>query len=91
MSLEDFIIILFCLVEEVFEQTLSGEPLRSRGFAPKLNDTEVIAIEIIAEFMGFDRDKGIWSSFKTHWQAWFPALGSPSNFARQSSNLWKIK
>lgn len=91
MSLEDFIITVFCLVEENFHQVLESRKLRSRGFAPKLSDTEVITMEIVAEFLGVDTDKGIWSYFKNHWQSWFPALGSRCNFVRQAANLWKVK
>jgi len=32
--------------------------LRSLGFQTKLNDAEVITMEIVGEFMGKDTDKG---------------------------------
>jgi hypothetical protein len=91
MSLEDFIITVFCLVAENADQVLKDQKLRSRGFKPKLTDVEVISMKIIGEFLGIDTDKGIWFYFKTHWQAWFPALRSRSNFVRQASNLWQLK
>jgi hypothetical protein len=91
MSLENFIITVFCLVVENVDQILTEQKLRLRGFAPKLTDAEVISMEIIGEFLGIDTDKGIWLYFKTHWQDWFPALGSRSSFVRQASNLWQLK
>ena len=91
MSLEDFIITVFCFVAENFDQVFKDQKLRSRGFKPKLSDVEVISMEIIAEFLRIDTDKGIWLYFKSHWHAWFPALGSRSNFVRQASNLWRVK
>ena len=59
MPLEDFIISVFCLVEEIFDQVVGNETLRSRGKQPKLADTEIITMEIVGEFMKIDTDKGI--------------------------------
>lgn len=90
MSVEDFIIYVYCCVEDIC-QTIVKQPLRSRGFQPKLSDAEVITMEIVGEFMGKDQDKGIWRYFHNHWHHWFPCLGSRSNFAKQSANLWDLK
>jgi len=91
MSLEEFVITVFCLVAEIFDREFKEQELRSRGFEPKLTDPEVITMEIVGEFLGLNTDKGIWCYFKNHWQPWFPNLGSRSNFVRQSSNLWRVK
>ncbi len=91
MPIEDFIITVFCLVVENFDRIFKEQNFRLRGFRPKLTDVEVITMEIVGEFLGLDTDKGIWCYFKTHWQPWFPALFSRSNFARQASNLWRAK
>jgi hypothetical protein len=85
------LITVFCLVVKNIDQILTDQKLRLRGFSPKLTDAEVISMEIIGEFLGIDTDKGIWLYFKTHWQDWFPALGSRSSFVRQASNLWQLK
>jgi tetratricopeptide (TPR) repeat protein len=65
--------------------------LRRREYAPKLTDAEVIAMELVGEFLSLDTDKGIWRYFKHHWSNWFPNLGSRANFAKQSSHLWFVK
>lgn len=62
MPVEDFIIYVYCCVDDIY-QTLVNQPLRSRGFMPKLSDSEVITMEIVGEFMGKDQDKGIWRYF----------------------------
>jgi len=90
MSVEDFIIYVYCSVEDIC-RTIVTQPLRSRGFMPKLSDAEVITMEIVGEFMGKDHDKGIWRYFRNHWHDWFPHLGSRANFAKQSANLWDLK
>lgn len=91
MSLENFIITVFCLVVENVDQILANQKLRCRGFTPKLTDAEVMSMEIIGEFLGIDTDKGIWLYFKTHWHDCFPALGCRSSFVRQAANLWQLK
>jgi len=50
MPVEDFIIYVYCCVEDIC-RTIVGQPLRSRGFMPKLSDAEVITMEIVGEFM----------------------------------------
>ncbi len=89
-SAEDFIIYVYCSVEDV-SRTIITQPLRSRGFMPKLSDAELITMEIVGEFMGKDQDKGIWRYFRNHWHHGVPHLGSRANFAKQSANLWDLK
>jgi hypothetical protein len=91
MPLEDFIIAVFCCVEEMWRESPIPSRLRQRGFAPKLSDREVLTMEIVGEFLGFDSDQQIWKYFRSHWLPWFPALGSRSTFARQAANLWFVK
>ena len=31
-------------------------------------------MEIVAEFLGIDTDKGAWEYFTQHWRDWFPAF-----------------
>lgn len=90
MSIEDFIITVYCLVDEMLKLVVK-QKLRHRGFEPHLSDAEILTMEIIAEFLGIDTDKGAWEYFHRHWQHWFPYLGSRSNFAKHAANLWQVK
>ena len=90
MSIEDFIITVFCLIDDECKKD-AGLKLRARGFEPKLTDSEVITMDVVGEFLGKDTDTGIWRYFKEHWLSWFPELGSRGNYAKQSANLWLIK
>lgn len=60
MSIDEFIITVFCLIEDQLGSLLNGKKLRQRGFETKLTDSEVITMEIVGEFLGFDQDKAIW-------------------------------
>ena len=42
MRIEDFIIMVFCLVDDALQKIIGSEPLRKRGFPPSLSDSEVI-------------------------------------------------
>jgi hypothetical protein len=90
-SEEEFIIEVFCMIDDTLKEVLGDRRLRSRGFDPALSDAEVITIEIVGEFLGLDRDTAIWRYFRRHWRQLFPALGSRPTFARQAANLWAAK
>ncbi len=91
MPLEDFIITVFCWVEDHLNALLGKHRLRQRGFAPKLADSEVITMEVAGEFLGVDTDVGIWTYLGRHWRSWFPELGSRTTFAQQAANRWVVK
>ncbi len=59
MPLEDFIIAIFCWIDDQFPLLTGGHRLRQRGVNPKLTDSEVISMEVIGEFLGLDTDRGI--------------------------------
>jgi DDE family transposase len=89
MPILDFIISVFCLIDDEYKN-LSRSPRRG-GFAPALSDSEVMTMEIVGEFLGYETDKGLWTYFKEHWQSLFPKLGDRTSFVRQAANLHIIK
>jgi hypothetical protein len=91
MSIEDFIIAVFCLIDDELKKMLTGQRLRQRGPNPGLLDSEIIAMEIVGEFLGKDSDKSIWEYFKSHWRHFFPKIPDRSNFVRQAANLHTVK
>ena len=91
MSLEDCITWVFCWVDDSVKKIIGDQKLRKRGFQPALTDAEVITMEVVGEFVGFDTDKAIWSYFKEHWSNMFPSIGSRSQFAKQAANLHLLK
>lgn len=91
MPIEDFIITVYCLVEDSMRKLMGAQKIRQRGFNPSLSDSEIITMEVVAEFFGIDTDKGAWEYFCNHWRNFFPKLGSRSNFAKHAANLWNMK
>ena len=90
-SIEDFIVMVYCIVDDNLQELLGNKRLRSRGFDPTMSDAEVITLEIVGEFLGIDTDKGIWEYFGRHWRHFFPTLPCRTTFARQAANLWYWK
>jgi len=91
MSIENFIINVFCVIDDELKKVLRSKKLRQRGRYPTLTDSEVITMEIVGEFLGKDCDKSIWEYFKSHWRHFFPEIPDRSNFVRQAANLHMIK
>ncbi len=94
MSLTDYIITVFCLIDDMLaEMKDDGLTLRRRGPAPKLADSVVLACEIIGEFLGYDTDSGICHYFRRHHGAFFPKLLQVhrTTFTREAANLWAVK
>ena len=52
LSIEDFIISVFCCVDDLLKEINQVYPPRSKGFAPQLSDSEVITMEIVGEYFG---------------------------------------
>jgi hypothetical protein len=91
-STEEFIIAVFCCVEDALKPLLTAYPISfPRGFAPQLTPAEVLTMELVGEYRGIDTDKGIWQYFRGHWHSLFPQLASRTSFTRQAANLWQYK
>ena len=90
MTLEHFIIAVYCWIEENWD-CIGEAPLRSAGFPPSLRDTEALTIAVVGECLGLTADKHIWLHFKRHYQEWFPGLRSRPAFVKQCAGLLTVK
>lgn len=91
MERDIFIIFIYSLVVEIMKSVEKTHKFRTRGFPPKLTDSEVITIEICGEFFKIHEDTEIYKYFKRHYLHYFPNLPDRTNFVRQSANLWQAK
>lgn len=64
MLLEEFIITVFCWVEDCFEAVTGGIELRTRRVAPRLSDGEVVTMEIVGELLDHDDNEALWAYFR---------------------------
>ncbi len=93
MNLDDLIINVFCLVDDQLIELHKGIKWRTRGFAPRMSDAEVITIEIIGEYLGLSKETQLFHHFRHHYSEMFPNLLEihRTTLTRQMANLWKIK
>lgn len=93
MSLDDFIITCFCLVDEMLPGLTADKGVRERGPQPVLSESEVITMEIVGSYLGESQDKALYEYFREHWSHFFPQLRHVhrTTFVRQAANLWALK
>lgn len=94
MSLTEFMITVFVLVDDSLQELFQGQtPWRQRGPQPTVSDSEILAMEVIGEFLGYDTDEGIYKYFLWHWLSLFPALAriGRTDFAKQATRLARVK
>ncbi len=93
MDLDDFIIAVFCHIDEAIPTVLGGQRLRQRGASPTLADSEVITMEVVGEYLGLEQDSALFAYFRRHYAHFFPALRTVhrTTFVRQAANLWRLK
>lgn len=94
MPFDLFIITVYTIIDDLLKATFGhATPWRRRGPAPTLADSEVLAIEIVGEFLGIDTDKGLFQFFRRHASEYFPKLGKirRTTFTRQAARLARVK
>lgn len=93
MDLDTFIIAVFCWIDDALHPLLSTRRWRQRGPAPVLADSEVLAIEVVGEYLGRTQDQALYGYFRRHYGHCFLALRRVhrTTFARQAANLWQVK
>jgi hypothetical protein len=92
MTDKDFLLEVYCLIDQLLKEFVPPQGLRRRGPDPLLSDAEAITIAIAGEFLGIDADKQIYAHFRRYYPAEFPALArlSRSSLVRQLANLWRV-
>jgi hypothetical protein len=92
MPLEDYIIHVFCLIDDLYQNLLLTCKVRKSGYSPILADSEIISMLVVGEFLGFSDNKKIWLYFKSHYLGYFPSLDYVRYkiFNKQATCLWHV-
>lgn len=93
MNLDTFIITCFCLIDEMVPVVINDHCLRACGPAPRLCDSEVITMEVVASYLGLSQDTQLFAYFQRHYTHLFPGRCGMhcTTFVRQAANLWVVK
>jgi hypothetical protein len=87
MSLDDFSIACFCLIDDPLPSILIKKRLRSRGPRPKLAVSLVITLEVVGASLLISQERALSEYFRQHSAHVFPALSQlhRSSFVQQES------
>ena len=90
MDQDSLIIAVFCRIDDMLSAV--GK-VRRAGPMPTLTDAEVLTMEVVGEYLGFDTDKRLFGFFRDHYPHFFPALRRlhRTTIVRQAANLWRVK
>jgi hypothetical protein len=93
MDLDNFIITVFCWIDEAIPRVIGGQRLRQRGPDPTFCDSEVLTMEVVGEYLGLEQESRLFAYFRRHYAHFFPALRRlhRTTFVRQAANLWRLK
>lgn len=92
MPLQDYIINVFCLIDDLYFELFKNAKIRKSGCAPILLDSEIITMLLVGEFLGMPENKKIWLHFKSNYLFYFPNLNGVKYkiFNKQATNLWHV-
>jgi hypothetical protein len=93
MGLDDFSITCFCVIDEMLPTATKGQRLRERGPMPKLTESEVSTMELVATYLGLSQDQEVFDDFRRHDTHFFPEMArvARTTWLRQAANLWAVK
>jgi hypothetical protein len=87
LDLDTFLTAVYVVVDELYQEHLAPhKPLR-RGHAAELSDSEVLTLEILAQWQGRRSEAAFLRYAVAHWQPYFPRLVCPEDFNRRARDL----
>lgn len=92
MPLNDYIIHVFCLIDDIYHNLFGTKGIRKAGYSARLQDSELITMVTVGEFIGLADNKKIWLHFKSCYLSYFPSIAHITYkvFNKQATNLWCV-
>jgi hypothetical protein len=92
MPLDDYIIAVFCLIDDLYSELKQKIKVRKAGYSPTVSDCELITMLLVGELLGLADNKKIWLYFKSNFLHFFPSLNHERYkiFNKQATNLWCV-
>src|SRR5215213_1058134 len=91
LDLETFLITLYVMVDDLYQQQVRPRMPACGGPAPHLSDSEVLCLGLAAQWRSgvpWKSERGCLRYAHKHWRALFPGLTSQSAFNRRLRRLW---
>ena len=83
MDFDSFLVSLYVLVDDWWQQNRSSSPSQKPGRPPLLSESEALTLAILAQWHRFRSERDFWRFAHSHLRGYFPALPSQSQFNRR--------
>src|SRR5215218_10931368 len=83
MDLESFLVTLYVVVDDWWQQRYSWTAQRGPGRPVVLSDSEVLTLAILSQWSRFRSERDFWRFADTHLRQYFPKLLSQSQLNRR--------
>jgi len=87
MSVETFLTVLYCIVDELYQQHAPAWLAGKVGAKPEFSDSEVLTLMVAQHWCGFQKEATFLRFIKNNYLALFPRLVDQSQFNRRARNL----
>jgi len=87
MSVEAFLTVLYCVVDELYKQHAPAFLKGKVGCKPEFSDSEVLTLMIAQHWCGFQKEAPFLRFIHNNYLALFPRLIDQSQFNRRARNL----
>jgi hypothetical protein len=87
MDLDSFLVSLYVLVDDWWQQSRSSSPPHEPGRPPLLSESEALTLAVLAQWPRFRSERDFWRFARSHLRGYFPALPSQSQFNRRMRAL----
>ncbi len=87
MSVETFLTVLYCVVDELYQQHAPTWLAGKLGCKPEFSDSEVLTLMIAQHWCGFQKEATFLRFIQNNYLALFPRLLDQSQFNRRARNL----
>ena len=90
-NMEDFILISYVMIDELYKQYAPQEVTKRKNVSKvKLSDSEIITISICGELAGIDSENSWYNFVKKNYRYLFPDLCCRSKFNRKRRDLLQV-
>jgi hypothetical protein len=83
MDLDSFLVSLYVLVDDWWQQNRSSASPQKPGRPPLFSESEALTLAILAQWPRFRSERDFWRFASSHLRGYFPALPSQSQFNRR--------
>jgi hypothetical protein len=87
IDLDTFLITVYCIVSDLYQQEFARHKPRRRGKRPALSDEEVLMLAILAQWQSKRSEREFGRYVAKHWRSYFPQLLSQSQLNRRMRDV----